>query len=133
MPNRFFFFFLRNFIFVVLVCKIFLSGSFNFHLTLNLISCFNSCEIDFQSQSYLKKKNTALPSPIPYLGHTSWLSGKESISQFRSPESSRFVPWARKIPWRRKWQSTPVFLPGKFHGQRILVGCSPWGHRIRHN
>ena len=30
--------------------------------------------------------------------------------------------------WRRKWQPTPVFLPGEFHGQRSLVGCSPWGH-----
>ena len=33
-----------------------------------------------------------------------------------------------KIPWRRVWQSTPIFLPGKFHGQRSLVGYSPWGH-----
>ena len=32
-------------------------------------------------------------------------------------------------PWRRKWQSTPVFLPGKSHGQRSLVGYSPWGHK----
>jgi len=32
-----------------------------------------------------------------------------------------------KIPWRRKQQPTPVFLPGEFHGQRSLVGCSPWG------
>ena len=35
----------------------------------------------------------------------------------------------RKIPWRRKWQSTPVFLPGKSHGQWNLVGYSPWGHK----
>ena len=40
-----------------------------------------------------------------------------------------FNPWIRKIPWRRKWQPTPVFLPGKFHGQRSLVGYSPWGNR----
>ena len=33
----------------------------------------------------------------------------------------------RKIPWRREWQPTPVFLPGEFHGQRSLVGYSPWG------
>ena len=39
-----------------------------------------------------------------------------------------FDPWVRKIPWRRKWQPTPVFLPGKSHGQRGLVGDSPWGH-----
>ena len=31
--------------------------------------------------------------------------------------------------WRRKWQPTPVFLPGEFHGQRILVECSPWGRK----
>ena len=39
----------------------------------------------------------------------------------------RFNPWIRKIPWRRKWQPTPVFLSGKDHGQRSLAGYSPWG------
>ena len=38
-----------------------------------------------------------------------------------------FDPWVGKIPWGRKWQSTPVLLPGKSHGQRRLVGYSPWG------
>ena len=38
-----------------------------------------------------------------------------------------FDPWFRKIPGRRKWQPTPAFLPGKFHGQRNLVDYSPWG------
>jgi len=37
-----------------------------------------------------------------------------------------FNLWVRKIPWRRKWQPTPVFLPEEFHGQRSLVGYSPW-------
>ena len=41
----------------------------------------------------------------------------------------RFDPWVRKIPWRREWQPTPVFLPGEFHGQRSLVGYSPQGHK----
>ena len=40
----------------------------------------------------------------------------------------RFDPWVGKIPWRREWQPTPVFLPGEFHGQRSLVGYHPWGH-----
>ena len=40
-----------------------------------------------------------------------------------------FDPWVGKITWRRKWQSTPVLLPGKSHGQRSLVGYSPWGHK----
>ena len=46
----------------------------------------------------------------------------------------RFDPWVRKTPWRRKWQPTPEFLPGESHGQRCLVGYSPWGHkRVRHD
>ena len=53
-----------------------------------------------------------------------WLSGKESAHQCRR---YRLDPWAGKIPWGRKWQSTPVFLPGKSHGQRSLAGYSPWG------
>ena len=41
-------------------------------------------------------------------------------------------PWAGKIPWRKKWQPTPVVLPGESHGQRTLVGYSSWGlKRVR--
>ena len=40
-----------------------------------------------------------------------------------------FDPWVQKIPWRRKWQPTPVFLPGKSQGRRSLAGYSAWGHR----
>ena len=40
-----------------------------------------------------------------------------------------FDPWVRKMSWRRKWQPTPVLLPGKFHGRRSLVGYSPWGRK----
>ena len=43
----------------------------------------------------------------------------------------RFDSWVRKIPWRRKWQPTPVLLPGESHGQRSLAGYSPWGHKSR--
>ena len=51
------------------------------------------------------------------------LSGKESACQCRR---HGFNPWVRNIPQRRKWQPTPVFLPGKSHRQRSLVGYSPW-------
>ena len=44
----------------------------------------------------------------------------------RRPESD---PWVRKIPWRRAWQPTPVFLPGEFHGQRSLECYGPWGRK----
>ena len=43
-----------------------------------------------------------------------------------------FDPWVGKIPRRREWLSTLVFLPGEFHGQRSLVGCSSWGGRVGH-
>ena len=41
----------------------------------------------------------------------------------------RFDPWVWKMPWRRKWQPTPVFLPGESKGLRSLVGYSPWGQK----
>ena len=42
-----------------------------------------------------------------------------------------FDPWDGKIPWRRAWQPTTIFLPGESHGQRSLAGCSPWGRKER--
>ena len=44
-------------------------------------------------------------------------------------QEHRFDPSVGKVPWRRKWQPTPVVLPGKFHGWKSLVGYSPWGRR----
>ena len=64
------------------------------------------------------------------MGPPRWLSDEESACQCRRCKRSRFDPWVRKIPWSRKWQPTPVFLLGKFHGQRSLVGSSPWGPRV---
>ena len=46
-----------------------------------------------------------------------------------NPGDSSFYAWVREIPWRRKWQPVPAFLPGKFHGQRSLEGYNPWGLR----
>ena len=51
-----------------------------------------------------------------------WLSGKEFVCQYRR---RGFNPWVGKIPWRRKRQPTPVFMPGKPHGQGSLAGYSP--------
>ena len=53
--------------------------------------------------------------------------GKESTCQCRRRKRCKFDPWVGKIPWKRKWQPTPVLLPGKSHGQRNLVGDSPQG------
>ena len=56
-------------------------------------------------------------------------SGNEPTCQCRRHKRHPFSLWVGKIPWRRKWQPTPVFLPRKVHGLRSLVGYSPWGHR----
>ena len=61
----------------------------------------------------------------PLLDHQQFRGrGSEEYLQFGRP---RFNPWVGKIPGRRKWLLTPVFLPGEFHGQRSLAGYSPWG------
>ena len=49
--------------------------------------------------------------------------------QCRRHKRCGFNPWVGKIPWRRTWQPTPVFLPGKSHGQRNLAGYGPWCHK----
>ena len=68
-------------------------------------TCLNQC----------REKSHGNPSMV--------FGGKESSCQCRR---YRFNPYFRKIPWRRQWQSTPVFSPGKSHGQRSLMGYSPW-------
>ena len=71
---------------------------------------------------------------VQQTGLSRWLSGKESACQCRRCKRCRFSPWLGKIPWRRKWQPTPLPLPGKSQGQRSLVGYSPWGcKRVRHD
>ena len=62
-----------------------------------------------------------------------WLSRWRICLQCRSCRGCRFNPWVRKIPWRRSWQPSPVFLPGKFHEQRNLVDCSTWGRWVGHH
>ena len=54
---------------------------------------------------------------------------KNLASPWRRHRRYSSDPWLRKILWRRKWPPTPVFLPGKFHGQRSLEGYSPWGRK----
>ena len=71
------------------------------------------------------------------VGHTEQLSlslphvasGKEPTVNAGDIRDTRFDPWVGKIPWRRAWQHTPVFLPGESHGQRSLGGYSPQGQK----
>ena len=69
-------------------------------------------------------KNNHLPKSAHLGRHPWWLSGKVSACQSRR---RRFDPWVRKTPGRRTWQPIPIFLHGKSHGQRSLMGYSPWG------
>ena len=53
----------------------------------------------------------------------------QTVKHLPAMQRPKFDCWVRQIPWRRKWQPTPVLLLGKFHGWRSLVGYSPWGHK----
>ena len=61
------------------------------------------------------------------MGFPADASGKESVCQCKRCRRSEFDCRVGKIPWRRKRQPTPIFLPENFHGQRSLEGYSPWG------
>ena len=65
----------------------------------------------------LKKSSQGFPGGSVY---------KESICTARRPS---FDPWVWRIPWRRKWQPTPVFLSGESHRQRRLADYNPWSHK----
>ena len=63
------------------------------------------------------------------MGFPDGTSGKELTCQGRRHKRCRFNPWVAKMPWKRAWQPTPVFLPGEPHGQRSLAGYSPQGRK----
>ena len=80
-----------------------------------------------QTQLYfilISSNNTAV-----YFTYTGGASGKEPACQCRRTKRHWFSSWVGKMPWRRKWQPTPIFLPGKSHGQKSLAGYSPWGRK----
>ena len=62
---------------------------------------------------------------VTLLGFPGGARGKELDYQWRKRKRCEVNPWVGKIPWRRSWQSTPVFLSGESHGQKSLVGYSP--------
>ena len=72
---------------------------------------------------------------LPWIwGFPAGSSGKVSSCQCRSLRRRRVNLWVDTIPWKRKWQPIPVFLPGKSHGQRGLAGYSPWDcQRVGHD
>ena len=101
------------------------------HLLLPLGTCDSWC-VHLPDSSHVSECEAESPGgfnfcfhddPWGFLGGT---SGKEPACQCRKPKRCGFDHWVREIPWRRVWQPTPVFLPGKPHGQRSLGSYSPW-------
>ena len=82
---------------------------------INVSSC-RCCNLRRKRQGFIWAFKSIIPASVAYC--------KEFSCQCRSHRRPRFDAWVGKIPWRRKWQPTAVFLPGKFHGQRSL-----WGHK----
>ena len=83
---------------------------------------------------FLRINVTYEPAPVyDHLGGFQVLKGLPWWLRWRRirlrPRRPEFNPWVGTIPWIREWQPTPVFLPGKSHGQKSLVGSSPWGHK----
>ena len=93
----------------------------------------NKCFLASLVAQLVKNLLAVRETPVQ-LGLPRWHSDKESACWRRSHRRCGFDHWVGKIPWSRKWQPTPLFLPGKFHGWRSLAGYSPWGRkRVRND
>ena len=79
-----------------------------------------------QVRSLVQEDHTCHGATKPVHHNSGGAGGKEPACQRRRQERRSFNPWVGKIPWRRAWPPTPVFLPGESHGQRSLAGHSPW-------
>ena len=75
------------------------------------------------------RKLNALPKVTQLLGFPGGSVVKNPPANKRRRRRRSFDPQVRRIPWRRKWQTTLVFLPGKSHGQRNLADYSSWGYK----
>ena len=65
----------------------------------------------------------------PQVRRQMYPSGSDGKESACNTDDRSSIPGLGKIPWRREWLPTPVFLPGEFHGQRNLVGYSPWDRK----
>ena len=91
-----------------------------------------SCTLNtsyFVGNSFWPRSKHSLRYVLLVSGLLWWLGDKESRCRCWRCGRCGFNPWVRKITWRRKWQPTPEFLPGKSHGRRSLVGYRPRGHK----
>ena len=86
----------------------------------SLSSSQKPCLISLPTLQFLKTQLESYFSPEK----TSLVA--QTVKHLPTMRKPRFSPWVGKVSWRRKWQPTPVSLPGKSHSQRSLVGYSPW-------
>ena len=92
--------------------------------------CQALCSLHALPNLLLKhRKLNASPKVTRLLGFPGGAVVKSPPANKRRCRKCSFDPWVRKIPWRRKWQPTLVFLPGKSHRQRNLAGYSSWGYK----
>ena len=85
----------------------------------------NQCLLQLLHCRQILYRSATLALFILCLGFPGNNCGKEPTCQCRRRKRREFHPWVGKIPWRRSWQPTPVFLPGESNGQRSLAGYSP--------
>ena len=109
------------------------NGRALFHVCLCVCACMCMCVVketetgrERESTSHFYLAASLLVTHSCQAGLPRWFSGKESTCQCRR---CRLDAWLEKISWRRKCPPTPVFVPGKSHGQKSLVACSPWGSK----
>ena len=113
----------------------------SFTLIKTLFSSFHFLAIRVVSSAYLRlliffqavlipASDSSSPAfPKMYSAYRAFpvVQGWRICLQCRRCRTRGFDPWVGKMLWRRKWQPNPVFLPGKFQGQKSLAGHSPWG------
>ena len=108
-----------------------MASSFHRTTTKAVVSSFlaqeNFSPVNYPLKHYTHTHPPTHPPTHPHVYR--WSSGKESTCQCSRHKRQEFNPWIRKIPWNRKWQPTPVFLSGKFHGQWSLVGYNLWSSK----
>ena len=93
--------------------------------TLYPSQCYSNCSKAVRKRKTPSSSRKVNKAWYQEIGLPRWLSGKESACQCRR---CRFAPWVEKIPWKRKWQPIPVFLPGKSHRLQSIGSQT-----VRHN
>ena len=132
----------ENFFKSLFLSKINLQGKWFMHFSCNSHTSLAHCSVCLylglsESGTRWRPRQSGRQPPENFIGKKNqWLcpsssgaGGKESACQSRRCKRWEFDPWACNILWRRKWKPTPIFIPGKPHGQRSPAGYSPQGHK----